>query len=340
MHRLLSRCRHLGLGCLVPQVLQNLLPRILLEENPQELPSFLLLGAARAVPLVLAVGEHRRLALVCHQSRDVPPLQGDQGLPGRGLRHPYGALAPVHSGRGVREGRQLGTEAARDAGGTPHPLGCVRRGRGEASLPRGGGLLLLALGPAHALDEVVDRDDPVEGGSGEPSRHGRAPLHVEVPVVPGRHLAEDLAGVRVPAQGPVVLAGGEQQGRVPRVAPREGQDALRVAGELAQGRDRVAEVPDLDRGVAVVVRRDHELGGHVGMPLDRRAPTRTAAAVGVGEGNHLPLTLQVPNHRVAVRRRRSQDVLDLVVPREVDDLSHVARGLLECWKERWLLGVR
>ena len=95
-----------------------------------------------------------------------------------------------------------------------------------------------------------------------------------------------------------------------------------MAHKLPGRGDGVAKVPYLQRRGPVVVGCDDELRRNLGVPLHRRAPP---AAVGIGEGDHRPLSLQIPHHGGAVEGRAGEDVLHLLVPRQVADLP--GRGL-------------
>ena len=95
-------------------------------------------------------------------------------------------------------------------------------------------------------------DLAVEGGRREDRGNLGRPLHVKRPVRARRELAHDLGCLRVPAERPVVFAGGEEEARVVG-APRGGEHALVVAAELLHRCEGVAEVPDLQHRVAVVL---------------------------------------------------------------------------------------
>ena len=95
-----------------------------------------------------------------------------------------------------------------------------------------------------------------------------------------------------------------------------------MAHKLPGRGDGVAKIPNLKRRGPVVVGRDDELRRHLGVPLHRRAPS---PAVWVGEGDHRPLSLQIPHHGGAVEGRAGEDVLHLLVPRQITDLP--GRGL-------------
>jgi hypothetical protein len=86
----------------------------------------------------------------------------------------------------------------------------------------------------------------------------RRPAHVEVPVGTGRQLAHDGRSVGVPAQSARVLAAREEHGAVVG-APRHTQNATRVPVQGLGRRVRVTEVPHLQDGCAVVVRRHNHL---------------------------------------------------------------------------------
>lgn len=86
--------------------------------------------------------------------------------------------------------------------------------------------------------------------SSRPGTHGA--------VMPGRGYSMQRTRADVPADGAVVLAGGEEEGGVLR-APRHAQHALGVPVELPDGRHAVAQVPQLQGGWKGGCRR---VGGH------------------------------------------------------------------------------
>lgn len=53
-------------------------------------------------------------------------------------------------------------------------------------------------------------------------------------------------------------------------------------------------------------------------------------AIGRGQMNDLPTTLQIPNHRAAIGRGRGENVLDLAVPRHARDVLQT----LALWPRR------
>ena len=180
-------------------------------------------------------------------------------------------------------------------------------------------------------------DLAVERRCGQDAGRRLAPLNVEIPVRARGKLGNDLTGLGVPAKRPVVLAAREQQGRILQV-PGHGEHAFGMGDEFARRRDRVPQIPHLKRARAIVVARDDKLGRHLWVPLQRRAPP---AGIRIGERNHRTLTLQIPNHRGTVERRRRQNVLHFMIPRQIRNLpgARAARGRLERGIQRRLVRI-
>ena len=136
-----------------------------------------------------------------------------------------------------------------------------------------------------------------------------APLGVKVPVLRLRHLAQDLPGVSIPQQSPVVLASAQKQAR-----SRSDQARLRtpfVAPELPARRDGVPDIPNLQDGEPVVVRATITcvaISGATGEPEHLFPYCRHRSA----KGDDLPLPLQVPHDGASARGGARQDVLNLV----------------------------
>mmetsp|Transcript_12611 Transcript_12611/g.32658 ORF Transcript_12611/g.32658 Transcript_12611/m.32658 type:complete len:225 (+) Transcript_12611:1995-2669(+) len=222
-------------------MLEEMLPRVALEEDLHELPQLALLLRGRLLLLVGAKGHHGLLAGVRDQLRQLRGVahkrvvardgRNRDGRGGAGAAT-CGILALLRLGAWRRlllaEGHHLPPKAESHAARPAHPLGSplrhhlvqARRLLGlaplvEVVLPSlRHGRRGLRVARAHPLHHIVHGDHAVEAGRGEPSGDRRAPLRVEVPVLGPRHLAQDFPRVGVPQQGPVVLARTEEEGRV------------------------------------------------------------------------------------------------------------------------------
>ncbi|KAJ1606119.1 hypothetical protein OIY81_3283, partial [Cryptosporidium canis] len=272
---------------------QTSLRGVLGEHVLNQAPGELFIGAVGLLALLLAVAN--KVALV-EQLVEYVRVGNDLRVCGDSVEAKLGL-----SSRFAGERDQLAGE------GKVHSAGLVVPGRyiGRRAGVRG---------------EGVDADLVIVGRSCKDPGDDRGPEVLHAPLL-GVELGEDLGLLVVqesPADGLAVLPRGQQQVGVNR-GELYGHDPLLVGrhGLLKRVGD-IPQIPELQRGVPVVVVPHHDLGW---LARDPRQGRRPGSLSRVPERNRALLHLQVPYGGVAVAGGGGHDVRDLWIPLERGDVK-------------------